>query len=350
MNTPWYQQAVKHPDLEIEQQALVRQDQLTKPPGALGQLERLAVQLASLQGCLQPQVERVAITVFAADHGVVAEGVSAFPQVVTAEMIRNFSRGGAAISVLARRLGASFEVVNVGTVGELEPLEEVRDCRVMAGSANCCQQPAMGDEQLHAALRVGYDAAERAAGQGAQLFVGGEMGIGNTTPATALACVFLGLEAALVTGPGAGLDSAGISRKANAIARALVLHKPSAAEPLTALAAVGGLEIAALAGAYIRCAQLGLPVLVDGFITTAAALSAVRINPAVREWLLFGHQSAEPGHRMLLEALSAEPLLRLQMRLGEGSGAALAVPLLQAACALQNEMATFAEAAVSAAD
>jgi len=345
---PWYEQAAKSRDLAVEQQALARQDQLTKPRGALGQLERLAVRLASLQGCAQPRLERVALTVFAGDHGVTEEGVSAFPQVVTAEMIRNFSRGGAAISVVARRLGAHFEVVNVGTVSELEALPGVLDCRVMAGTANFCRQPAMRETQLQQALQVGFDAAERAREQGAQLFIAGEMGIGNTTPATALACVFLGLDAARLAGPGAGLDAAGVSRKAEAIQRALALHQPCAAAPLATLAALGGLEIAAMAGAYIRCAQLGLPLLVDGFITTAAALCAVRINPGVREWLLFGHQSAEPGHRLLLESLAAEPVLRLDMRLGEGSGAALAVPLLQHACALHNEMATFAEAAVSA--
>ncbi|HEY5718276.1 MAG TPA: nicotinate-nucleotide--dimethylbenzimidazole phosphoribosyltransferase [Motiliproteus sp.] len=348
--TSWYLQPLSPINREIEQQALARQDQLTKPQGALGQLERLAVRLAALQGQLQPKVDQVALTVFAGDHGVTAEGVSAFPQVVTAEMIRNFSRGGAAISVVARRLNARFEVVNVGTVGELEPLPGVVDCRVMAGTANFCQQPAMSAEQLQAALQVGREAAERAAAQGAELFIAGEMGIGNTTPATALACVFLGMEPAQLAGPGAGLDAAGVNRKAEAIGRALALHQAQADDPLATLAALGGLEIAAMTAAYIRCAQLGLPVLVDGFITTAAALTAVRMQPALQQWLLFGHQSAEPGHRVLLEALRAEPVLKMDMRLGEGSGAALAVSLLQSACALHNEMATFAEAAVSAAE
>ncbi|WP_210396577.1 nicotinate-nucleotide--dimethylbenzimidazole phosphoribosyltransferase [Motiliproteus sediminis] len=347
MTTSWYLGATAPRSIEIEQQALTRQDQLTKPQGSLGHLERLAVRLSSLQGSLTPQLERVSLAVFAADHGVTAEGVSAFPQVVTQEMIRNFSRGGAAISVLARRINAQFEIVNVGTVDEMEALDAVLDCRVMAGTANFCQQSAMSSAQVEDALLVGCETVDRAVASGAQLFVAGEMGIGNTTPATALACVFLDLQPVQMAGPGVGLDASGVSRKAEVIARALALHQPTASDPVATLAAVGGLEIAAITGAFVRCAQRGLPMLVDGFITTAAALTAVRINPTVREWMLFGHQSAEPGHRILLEALEAEPVLKLDMRLGEGSGAALAVPILQAACALQNQMATFAEATVS---
>ncbi len=327
--------------------ALARQGQLTKPPGSLGRLEDMAIQLAAWQGLEQPAMERVHITIFAGDHGVAEEGVSLFPQAVTAEMVRNFARGGAAISVLARQLNATLEVINLGTVSVVEPLDGVRDERIAAGTANFARQPAMSAEQCAAALQSGRDAALRAKQQGAQLFIGGEMGIANTTSASAIACALLSAAPESLAGPGTGLDSAGVSHKAQVIAKALSLHRVAADRPLEVLRSVGGFEIAGLAGAYVAAAQNGLPVLVDGFISSVAALVAVRINPAVRAWLLFAHTSAEPGHQRVLAALEAQPLLQLGMRLGEGSGAAVAVPLLQLACALHRGMATFAEAGVS---
>ena len=334
--------------------ALARQGQLTKPPGSLGRLEDIAVRLAAWQGLEQPAMERVHIAIFAADHGVAEEGVSLFPQAVTAEMVRNFARGGAAISVLARQLNATLEVVNLGTVSVVEPLDGVRDERIAAGTANFARRPAMSAEQCAAALQAGRDAVSRAKQQGAQLFIGGEMGIANTTSASAIACALLSAAPESLAGPGTGLDSAGVSHKAAVIKRALELHRllPSPAAiggegTLEVLHSVGGFEIAGLAGAYVAAAQNGLPVLVDGFISSVAALVAVRINPAVRDWLLFAHTSAEPGHQRVLAALEAQPLLQLGMRLGEGSGAAVAVPLLQLACALHRGMATFAEAGVS---
>ncbi len=327
--------------------ALARQGQLTKPPGALGRLEDLAVQLAAWQGAEQPVMEQVHIAIFAADHGVAEEGVSLFPQAVTAEMVRNFARGGAAISVLARQLNATLEVVNLGTVSAVEPLDGVRDERIAAGTANFARQPAMSAGQCDAALQAGRNAALRAKQQGAQLFIGGEMGIANTTSAAAIACSLLSAAPDALAGPGTGLDRAGVSHKAQVIAKALSLHHAAAGQPLEVLRCVGGFEIAGLAGAYVAAAQNGLPVLVDGFISSVAALVAVRINPALREWLLFAHTSAEPGHQRVLDALGAQPLLQLGMRLGEGSGAAAAVPLLQLACALHRGMATFAEAGVS---
>jgi nicotinate-nucleotide--dimethylbenzimidazole phosphoribosyltransferase len=285
------------------------------------------------------------ITVFAGDHGVVAESVSAFPQVVTAEMVRNFARGGAAISVLAREWDARLEVINVGTAQPLEELPGVVEARVGPGTANFVHEPAMTVDQLHEALTAGHDAAERAAINGARLFIGGEMGIGNTTSAAAIACSLLGLPAAQLAGPGTGLDAAGVSRKALVIERAVAHHRSD--QPLIALQRLGGFEIAALAGAYLRCGQMGLPALVDGFITTTAALVAVRLRPELAAWLFYSHRSAEPGHRRLLDALEAQPLLDLGMRLGEGSGAAIAMPILRAAAALHAGMATFAEAGVS---
>jgi nicotinate-nucleotide--dimethylbenzimidazole phosphoribosyltransferase len=298
-----------------------------------------------MQNTQQPNLARVRIVVFAADHGVVAERISAFPQVVTAEMVRNFARGGAAISVLARTWGADLEVVNMGTVQALEALPGVLDRRVGPGTANFMHSPAMTDQQLAAALATGREAAERTAAWNAQLFIGGEMGIGNTTSAAALGCALLNLPAPALSGPGTGLDPAGVVHKARVIQAALDRH--SIFSPLEALACLGGFEIAALTGAYVRCGQLGIPVLVDGFITTVAALVALRLRPELAAWLFYAHCSAEPGHRCLLEALGAEPLLQLGMRLGEGSGAAVALPLLRAAAALHGQMATFAEAGVS---
>jgi len=345
MSHYWYDAPIAAPDSAVLAAARDRQMQLTKPPGSLGRLEALGVTLAAMQGTQQPRVDKLWITVFAGDHGVVAEGVSAFPQVVTAEMVRNFARGGAAISVLAREWDARLEVVNVGTVQPLEDLPGVVEARVGPGTANFVHEPAMTGDQLHEALIAGHDAAERAAINGARLFVGGEMGIGNTTSAAAIACSLLGLPAAQLAGPGTGLDAAGVSHKALVIERALAHHRSD--QPLTALQRLGGFEIAALAGAYLRCGQLGLPALVDGFITTAAALVAVRLRPELAAWLFYAHCSAEPGHRRLLDALEAKPLLELGMRLGEGSGAAVAVPILRAAAALHAGMATFAEAGVS---
>lgn len=347
MNTFWWRDACQAVDHAAIEQARARQQQLTKPAGSLGQLETLTLTLAGLQGRERPSLEQVAISIFAGDHGVVAEGISAYPQAVTGQMLRNFVGGGAAISVLARQLGASLEVVDLGTIEPSLQLPGVRHLQLGTGTANFAQQPAMTDAQLQAALQAGRDSAQRAAEQGTQLFIGGEMGIGNTTAAAALASVLLACPARGLSGPGTGLDSAGVQHKAAVIERALKLHGLQADDPLRALACVGGFEIAALVGAYLGCAQQGIAVLVDGFICSVAALVAVRLNPQCRPWLLFAHQGAEPGHQVLLEALQAEPLLALGLRLGEGSGAALAVPLLRLACALHGQMATFAEAAVA---
>lgn len=327
--------------------ALVRQGQLTKPSGSLGQLEDIAVQLAALQGVVRPQMDRVHISIFAADHGVADEGVSAFPQAVTVEMVRNFARGGAAISVLAKQLNARLEVINLGTVLPVEPLENVFDEHIAAGTANFAQGPAMTAAQLAAAFQSGRAAVLRAKQDNAHLFIGGEMGIANTTSASAIACALLQESPQLLAGPGTGLDSKGVANKAAVIQRALELHRDNLAQPLDVLRHVGGFEIAALSGAYLAAAQNGMPVLVDGFISTVAALAAVRLNRGVRNWMMFGHFSAEPGHRRVLAALDAQPMLQLGMRLGEGSGAATAVALIRLACALHNDMATFAEAGVS---
>ena len=339
---------VAAPDADAEAQARARQTRLTKPPGSLGQLEALAIRLAALQGSPRPTVDRVWISIFAADHGVAAEGVSAFPQAVTGEMLRNFAGGGAAISVLARALDATLEVVDLGTVNDPGELPGVRRAIIAASTANACTQPAMTDAQLQAALAAGAASVHAARAAGAQLFIGGDMGIANTTAASALGCALLGLPAAALGGAGTGLDAAGVAHKVRVIERALARHA-DATTALERLRRLGGFEIAALAGAFLAAAQAGLPVLVDGFIATVAALAAVQLQPACRPWLLFAHRSQEHGHARVLAALEATPLLDLGLRLGEGSGAAVAVPLLRLACTLHNGMATFEQAGVSGA-
>ncbi|MFS0828023.1 nicotinate-nucleotide--dimethylbenzimidazole phosphoribosyltransferase [Pseudomonas phoenicis] len=357
MTSFWWQDACCPVDTAAMAQAQARQQQLTKPAGSLGQLETLAIRLAGLQGCERPSLDQVAIGIFAGDHGVVAEGVSAYPQAVTGQMLGNFVAGGAAISVLARQLDASLEVLDLGTVDAQLTLPGVRHLRLGAGTRNFLRGPAMDEAQLHGALQAGRDCALRArcgdAGRSgarrncARLFIGGEMGIGNTTAAAAVASVLLACAPGDLSGPGTGLDADGVRHKAVVIEQALALHGLRADEPLRALACVGGFEIAALVGAYVACAQAGIAVLVDGFICSVAALLAVRLNPDCAAWLLYAHSGAEPGHARVLAALQAEPLLQLGLRLGEGSGAALAVPLLRLACALHGQMATFAEAAVA---
>ena len=347
MTDTWWLNPCKTIDAQAYEQALARQQQLTKPTGSLGRLETLAVQLAGLQGQVKPSVERLWIAIFAGDHGVVAEGVSAYPQEVTGQMLQNFVNGGAAISVLAHQLDAQLEVVDLGTVNQSLDLPGVRHLNIGAGTANFAKGAAMTEAQGRLALQAGRDSVLRARASGAQLFIGGEMGIGNTTAASALACALLDCPVSDLTGPGTGLDAQGVSRKVAVIERALALHAAQRGDALHTLFNLGGFEIAALVGAYLACAQEGVVVLVDGFICTVAALVASRLNPGCRAWLVFGHRGAEPGHRHVLHSLDAQPLLELGLRLGEGSGAALAVPLLRLACALHGQMATFAEAAVA---
>jgi nicotinate-nucleotide--dimethylbenzimidazole phosphoribosyltransferase len=347
MSQSWWLNPCKPIDAQAVEQAEARQQQLTKPAGSLGRLESVAVQLAGLQGQVKPSLDQLWIAIFAGDHGVVAEGVSAFPQEVTGQMLHNFVNGGAAISVLARQLGASLEVVDLGTVTPSLNLPGVRHLNVGPGTKNFVNGAAMTAAQGGQALQAGRDAVQRAVATGAQLFIGGEMGIGNTTAASALACALLDCPVVHLTGSGTGLNAAGVSHKAQVIERALALHSAQRGDALQTLFNLGGFEIAALVGAYLACAQEGVAVLVDGFICSVAALVAVRLNPECRHWLLFGHRGAEPGHQHVLETLNAEPLLDLGLRLGEGSGAALAVPLLRLACDLHGQMATFAEAAVA---
>lgn len=342
---------LNNPIAKIEKSAVAlaeeRQSQLTKPLGSLGRLEELAILFSAIQKTQKPHVDNVHITIFAADHGIADEGVSVFPQVVTAEMVKNFSRGGAAISVLAKELKAKLEVVNLGTSVDVGKLDLVISNRISAGTKNFSQEAAMTEEQLDKALDAGVAAVQRALDAGADIFVGGDMGIANTTSATALACAYLNMDATKLTGAGTGLDEKGISHKARVIQTALDKHKSSSLSVIEILRFFGGFEIAALTGAYIYAAQQGLPVVIDGFITTVAALAAVKIKPESDTWFIYAHQSHEQGHKLILKALNAEPLINLNLRLGEGSGAAVVIPLLRQACAIHSNMATFAEASVS---
>ena len=325
--------------------ARVRQGELTKPAGALGRLEALAIDLAGLQHTDRPQAATVPVVIFAGDHGIVAQGVSAYPQAVTIAMMANFAAGGAAISVLARELGSSLEVVDAGTLAEA-PLSGVVTDKPRRGSRDFSTEAALEAAEVAFAFGCGERAVTRATACAPDLLVLGDMGIGNTTSAAAIASALLGTSAEATTGHGTGLDAAGRSRKARLIDAALARHELRGASPERILCAVGGLEIAAIGGAMIAAARRRVPVLVDGFIVSVAALVASRLNPSCRPYLIFSHRSAEVGHRLVLEGLDARPLLDLDLRLGEGSGAALALPILRLACALHNQMATFAEAAV----
>nr|WP_305910058.1 nicotinate-nucleotide--dimethylbenzimidazole phosphoribosyltransferase [Methylomarinum sp. Ch1-1]MDP4523008.1 nicotinate-nucleotide--dimethylbenzimidazole phosphoribosyltransferase [Methylomarinum sp. Ch1-1] len=309
-------------------------------------LEEIALRLAALQRSETPSVDHVWVSVFAADHGVAEESVSAFPQVVTTEMVRNFVNQGAAINVLSRYVRADFEVIDVGLIEAIDCQGVVVD-RAGNGTANFSEQAAMTCEQLEKAMNAGKAAVTRALHQDARLFIGGEMGIANTTSATALAAALLAIDAVEITGAGTGLTEAQVEHKTEVVQSSLEKHQSVLESPLKILQYLGGFEIAALVGAYLYAAQQRLPVMVDGFIATVAALSAVSINPQVKDWLFFAHCSHEKGHRLVLRALEVRPILDLDMRLGEGSGAVAAVPLIQMACRLHNEMATFAQARIT---
>ncbi len=339
--------SIPTPNESAAQRARTRQAQLTKPPGALGALETLAVQLAGLLGDDHPGVDPVHIAVFAADHGVTAQGVSAFPSEVTVQMVANFAAGGAAISVLARQLGARLQVVDVGTATDYDVPDGVRVARAGNGTRDFTREPAMTPQAFASADATGREVARAVADDGGRLFVGGEMGIGNTTAASAVACALLGADPEDLVGPGTGIDPTGLARKVETVRAGLHRHAAAIRVPDDALRLLGGFELVALAAAIETAASRRVPVLVDGFIVSVAALAAVRRNPALAPWLIFAHTSAEPGHERVLSALEAHPLMKLGLRLGEGSGAAAAVPLLRLACALHNDMATFEEAAVA---
>jgi nicotinate-nucleotide--dimethylbenzimidazole phosphoribosyltransferase len=335
------------PSEEAEREARRRLDGLTKPPGSLGRLEDLAAALAAITGLCPPPLRDPVILTLAGDHGVAAQGVSAYPQIVTAQMVENFLRGGAAVNVLARRAGARVVVADLGVAAPLSRHPDLRDCKVAPGTADMTRGPAMTPAQCARAVESGIALVEAERARGADLIGTGEMGIGNTTAASALVAVLTGTPVEDVTGPGTGLDAAGRRRKVEAIRRALEVNRPDPADPLGTLAQVGGFEIAGLVGVILAGAAYRLPVVLDGFIAGAAALVAVRLAPRARGALLAAHRSAEPGHARVLQALRLSPYLDLGLRLGEGTGAALCIALARAAVAVLTDMATFKSAGVS---
>lgn len=334
-------------DKTSAQKAAARQNQLTKPQGSLGRLEALSIQLAGMTGKERPRFAHKAVIVMAADHGVALAGVSAYPVEVTAQMVANIARNGAAVSVLARQNQARVVVVDIGVATDVSGLTGVLHHKVADGSANMLKGPALTPAQAEQAIAVGMQVLGEQATQGLDLVALGEMGIGNTTPASAITAVFTGLPVKDVTGRGTGLDDAGLQNKIKVIEEAIRLNQPDPGNALDVLMKVGGLDIAGLTGVIIAAAARRIPVVVDGFISGAAALVAVGLLPAVRPYLIASHLSVEAGHAAICKQLDLEPLLDLRMRLGEGSGAVLAFPIIEGAARILDEMATFAEAGVS---
>jgi nicotinate-nucleotide--dimethylbenzimidazole phosphoribosyltransferase len=335
-------------DIESVQKAEARQNLLTKPAQSLGRLEEISIQLAGMKADPLPKVERKAVIVMAADHGVALEGVSAYPPEVTPQMVLNFLHGGAAINVLARQAGASVVIVDIGVASDFDPsLPGLLRRKVACGTRNMLKGPAMTLAEAEKALAEGMDVLAQMAENGLDLVANGDMGIGNTTPSAAIVAVMTGLPVAQVTGRGTGVDDAGLAHKIQVIEQAIALNRPNPQDALDVLCKVGGLEIAGLAGVMIAAAARRIPAVVDGFISTAAAMIAVGLVPEVRNYLFSAHQSVEIGHQAMLKHLGLNPLLDLNLRLGEGTGAALAFHLIEASARILREMATFAEAGVS---
>jgi nicotinate-nucleotide--dimethylbenzimidazole phosphoribosyltransferase len=335
-------------DKNAAKKAQVRQSNLTKPPGSLGRLEDISVQLAGMKSDPFPTVSRKAVIVMAADHGIAREGVSAFPAEVTPQMVMNFLRGGAAVNVLARQAGASVTIVDIGVASDFDPsLPGLLHRKVARGTRNMAKGPAMTRAEAEQALACGMEVLAELADKGLDLIATGDMGIGNTTPSSAIVAVMTGLPVARVTGRGTGLDDAGLANKIKVIQQAIALNQPDPQDALDVLCKVGGLEIAGLAGVMIAAASRRIPVVVDGFISTAAAMIAVGLAPDVRHYLFGAHQSVEIGHAAMHKHLGLTPLLDLKLRLGEGTGAVLALHLIEAASRILREMATFDEAGVS---
>jgi nicotinate-nucleotide--dimethylbenzimidazole phosphoribosyltransferase len=335
-------------DPEAMAEARERQERLTKPAGSLGVLEDLGIRLAGLAGrCPPPVPERAAVAIFAGDHGVHAQGVSPWPQEVTAQMVANFAAGGAVVNALARQAGATVTVIDVGVATPLPYAEPVRRRRIADGTADLSLGPALRQDEVEAALQVGLDIAEDLVRSGHNALLTGDMGIANTTPAAALVAAFTGAAAGEVTGRGTGIDDEALSRKTAVVAAALALHRPDPEDPIAVLAAVGGLEHAAIVGFILGAAALRVPVILDGVIACSAALAAAAITPYAVDAMIAGHRSSEPGATVALAHLGLEPLLDLRMRLGEGSGAVLALPIVASAARVLSDVATFDSAGIA---
>lgn len=335
------------PDEAAARAARVRQDQLTKPQGSLGRLETLAEKLAGITANPAPQFGRKMVILMAGDHGVTEEGISAYPSEVTAQMVANILNGGAAINVLSRQMDVQVLVVDMGVASELRPREGLLDSKLSEGTANLMRGPAMSRAQAVECIEIGIRIVQEQVRTGMQLIGTGEMGIGNTTPSAAIIAALTGLPPHQVVGRGTGIDDRGLVQKIRVVERALALNAPDPEDPIDVLSKVGGYEIGGLAGVILGAAATRVPVVVDGFISSTAALLAQRLAPESRYAMIAAHRSAEAGHEILLEALGLEPLLDLGMRLGEGTGAVLAMGLIDAATRVLRDMATFDEAKVS---
>ncbi len=340
-------QSIGLPDEKAAEAAQLRLDSLTKPLGALGIIEHIVVRLAAIQGQAIPDLGDKVVLVMAGDHGVVAEGVSAYPQEVTPQMVMNFLNDGAAINVLANYTGAKVVVTDVGVLGPAIQHPNLNVRKIREGTRNMVREAAMTEAEAVAAIEAGIEIVQAEIDAGATLIATGEMGIGNTTPSSAILAAYSGVDLDIITGRGTGLDDSGRKKKIEVIKQALDLHQPDPNRPLEVLAKVGGLEIAALTGVIIGASARRVPVLVDGFISTAAALLACKMNERCRDFLFASHLSQEPGHRIMLEYLGLRPVLHLDLRVGEGTGAVLTFPIFEAAVKLTKEMATFGEAGVS---
>jgi nicotinate-nucleotide--dimethylbenzimidazole phosphoribosyltransferase len=334
-------------DQRLFARAQLRLDRLTKPMGSLGRLEGLAAQYVMITGEPKPDVPRGAVFTFAADHGVTMEGVSAYPREVTPQMVLNFLRGGAGVNVLARHVGVDVRVVDIGVDYDFGTVTGLISRKVMNGTRNLLSEPAMTRSQAEQAIEVGIELATQATQEGIRLIGTGDMGIGNTTPSAAITVAMTGRPVDEVTGRGTGIDDAGHARKVLVIQQAVGLHRPDRTDALDVLAKVGGLEIGGLAGLILGAAASRVPVVLDGFIAGAAALIAVGLQPNCREYLIASHRSVERGHQAILDHLGIKPLLDLELRLGEGTGACLGMSLVCAAIKIYTEMATFDEAGVS---
>ena len=328
-------------------EAKARQNTLTKPEGSLGRLEELSLQLAGIQGRSLPRIKKKAIITMAADHGVVAEGVSAYPSDVTPQMVYNFLGGGAGVNVIAHQVGARLVIVDMGVAATLEPNPQLLSRKVAPGTRNMAAGPAMSEEEATRAIEAGIEVTAAEVSKGLDIIGTGDMGIGNTTSSSAICAVMTGRPVAEVTGRGTGIADKQLEHKIAVITRAIAVNKPEPAKPLEVLAKVGGLEIGGITGVILAAATHRVPVVIDGFISGAAALIAAALAPMVKDFLIAAHVSTEPGHRLLLEHLGLNPLLDLGMRLGEGTGAALGISLAETAARILNEMATFADAGVS---
>ena len=338
---------IKAVNTELLDQAQTRLDNKTKPPGSLGRLEEFARRVAAISGSTDPDTSRKIVFTFAGDHGIVEEGVSLYPKEVTTQMVFNFLAGGAGVNVLARHVGAEVRVVDVGVDHDFENAAGMIHRKVARGTRNFAKGPAMTRDQALAALQVGIELADDCKKEGVGLIGTGEMGIGNTSPSSAIIAAISGLSVRDLTHRGTGINDSALENKIRVIEQGLALNKPDGTDPLDVLTKVGGLEIAAIAGLVLGCSANSIPVVIDGFISTAGALIASELHPHVRDYIFAAHESVEIGHRFMLERIGARPILDLDFRLGEGTGAALAMGLIEAGVKVLKEMATFEQAGVT---